>query len=153
MSEDKAVEIKVEIKPIDDVRQWWAVIGYRNGRIEVLDGNDFRENPVSLKFGSDNPDDPIWVHAIDKEKDECPNKTTAVYKAAMGIVPADAIAKLLSCYLNNLDWELEKDGFGDITPDQAEEIDRFLVDECGEESVFDGLKKVENKETVEWVSQ
>lgn len=118
---------------IPEGKEWFAVIGCKDGRIEVMTGVDYRANPVNLK-------ECIWLQAVDKSE-AIPNAATAVYRATLGQVPTISISQLLRERLHSEGWSVYN---GDV--EMIETIDRFLSEDCGVDSVFGGMKKVEDED-------
>jgi len=117
---------------IPEEKEWFAVIGCKDGRIEVMTGVDYRANPVNLR-------ECIWLRAVVKSE-AIPNAATAVYRAAFSQVPSEKISQALTNRLSERDWTLEAD-----EAEMFEEIDHFLAEECGVGSIFEGLKKIKEK--------
>jgi len=114
-------------------KEWFAVIGCKDGRIEVMTGVDYRANPVNLR-------ECIWLRAVDKSE-AIPNAATAVYRATLGQVPSEEISRLLRNRLDGDSWTVCAD-----EAESLEAIDQFLSEDCGVDSVFGGMKKVEDED-------
>ena len=117
---------------IPEEKEWFAVIGCKDGRIEVMTGVDYRANPVNLR-------ECIWLQAVNKSE-AIPNAATAVYRATLGQVPSGEISQLLRERLHSEGWSVPN---SDV--EMLETIDRFLSEDCGVDSVLGGLKKVEDE--------
>lgn len=135
---NQAIEV---CREIDSEEKFYAVLGYA-GRVECMEGNQYGAAPPMMHKDS-NPDGWIWIQAI--KTAEAPNAATAVYKATLEGIPSDAIRRLLQAYLGDKDWTLNSREVDDV-----DSVD-FLLQECGQPSLFAGLERTETESgDIQW---